>query len=416
MNTGKIKEMKKASKRTLPKALFDKLTYMKKKKYYVNMQHIKYKKDYLQAYNFLLSYRGSIDTFNAYRREIERLLQWAWLVAKKTLSQITKELFEKYLQFCKKPFKSWIGLHITPRFVTIKGQRTPNSKWRPFVVTVPKKNFISIKKLNASQYKLSKQSLKEIFAINQSFYNYLLEHRFVKINPIAQIRQKTRYFPKKIHKMVVRKLSDLQWSFVIETAEIMAEEAAVHERLLFIMNMLYSLYLRISELTVTYRSEPQMRDFYKYDGGWWFKTIGKGNKERSIPVSDDLLKALKRYRKTLDLTALPSPQEDTPLLPKQKGKGAITSSKTIRNMVQLCFNRAIKRMDEEGFSEEAEGLKSATVHWLRHTGISNDVKFRPREHVRDDAGHSSSAITDKYIDILLKERYISAKHKKIKVN
>jgi len=191
-------------------------------------------------------------------------------------------------------------------------------------------------------------------------------------------------------------------------------------RTLFLIEYLSKIELRAeitaTTNTVTYRSEPQMKDFYKYDGGWWFKTIGKGNKERSIPVSDELLKALKRYRKTLDLPALPSPQEETPLLPKQKGKGAITSSKTIRNMVQICFNRAIERMDEEGFNEEAETLKSATVHWLRHTGISNDVKFRPREHVRDDAGHSSSAITDKYIDIDLRERYLSAKNKKIKVN
>ncbi len=55
----------------------------------------------------------------------------------------------------------------------------------------------------------------------------------------------------------------------------------------------------------------------------------------------------------------------------------------------------------------------ATVHWLRHTGISDDVKHRPREHVRDDAGHSSSAITDKYIDIELRARHQSAKEKLI---
>jgi len=55
----------------------------------------------------------------------------------------------------------------------------------------------------------------------------------------------------------------------------------------------------------------------------------------------------------------------------------------------------------------------ATVHWLRHTGISDDVKIRPREHVRDDAGHSSSAITDKYINIERKARHQSAKNKVI---
>lgn len=59
-------------------------------------------------------------------------------------------------------------------------------------------------------------------------------------------------------------------------------------------------------------------------------------------------------------------------------------------------------------------LRSATVHWLRHTGISEDVKIRPREHVRDDAGHSSSAITDRYIDVELQARAQSAKNKSLK--
>jgi len=57
-----------------------------------------------------------------------------------------------------------------------------------------------------------------------------------------------------------------------------------------------------------------------------------------------------------------------------------------------------------------------SLHWLRHTGISDDVKIRPKEHVRDDAGHSSSAITDKYVDIELRERHRSAKAKSLNYN
>jgi len=44
-------------------------------------------------------------------------------------------------------------------------------------------------------------------------------------------------------------------------------------------------------------------------------------------------------------------------------------------------------------------LLTSTTHIEALYGISNDVKIGPREHVRDDAGHSSGAITDKYIDI-----------------
>jgi hypothetical protein len=71
-------------------------------------------------------------------------------------------------------------------------------------------------------------------------------------------------------------------------------------------------------------------------------------------------------------------------------------------------------MEQDGRAEEAGQLAAATVHWLRHTGISEDVKHRPREHVRDDAGHGSSAITDRYIDVELRERHASAKKKTIK--
>ena len=89
----------------------------------------------------------------------------------------------------------------------------------------------------------------------------------------------------------------------------------------------------------------------------------------------------------------------------------IISTRAIRMIVQICFDHAINALCEKQCFDEAEMLRSVTVHWLRHTGISDDVKIRPREHVRDDAGHSSSAITDRYIDVELKERAKTAKKK-----
>ena len=71
------------------------------------------------------------------------------------------------------------------------------------------------------------------------------------------------------------------------------------------------------------------------------------------------------------------------------------------------------KLEQDGDKHEANLLRTATVHWLRHTGISDDVKHRPREHVRDDAGHSSGAITDRYIDVELAARAKSARNKRI---
>lgn len=45
---------------------------------------------------------------------------------------------------------------------------------------------------------------------------------------------------------------------------------------------------------------------------------------------------------------------------------------------QICFDKAMDELNQDGFKEEAESLLEATVHWLRHTGISDDVKRRPR--------------------------------------
>ncbi|MBP9778224.1 MAG: site-specific integrase [Rickettsiaceae bacterium] len=262
-------------------------------------------------------------------------------------------------------------------------------------------------------YKLSRNSTKEIFAILSSFYNYLLQEEYVTANPVALIRQKSKFIRKTQGKPKIRRLSQTQWQYVIKTAENLAMKDPVnHERTLFILSALYSMYLRISELADSTRWTPMMNDF-KCDNNnkWWFTTVGKGNKERDIAVSDAMLQALKRWRKHLGLTSLPSLADDSPLLPRTKGYGAIRSKNYIREIVQFCFDQAALKLKADNMDDEAELLNEATVHWLRHTGISDDVKTRPREHVRDDAGHSSSATTDMYINVELKERHKSAENK-----
>jgi hypothetical protein len=72
-------------------------------------------------------------------------------------------------------------------------------------------------------------------------------------------------------------------------------------------------------------------------------------------------------------------------------------------------------MCEDGLENDALDLKESTVHWLRHTGISEDVRSRPREHVRDDAGHATMATTDRYIESDQRERHYSGKKKPVKV-
>ena len=50
---------------------------------------------------------------------------------------------------------------------------------------------------------------------------------------------------------------------------------------------------------------------------------------------------------------------------------------------------------KEGFSDEAQTLKEATTHWLRHTGASMDIDSRPLKHMADELGHASMGTTDR---------------------
>jgi len=371
--------------------------------------------DIHQGLVFLKAYRGCQGTFNSYRREVERLIHWCALVAHKSLKELKRDDIESYIKFCQQPPKQWIGNVKPARFIVKEGMRIPNPDWRPFIATVSKaarrKGALPDKK----SFDLSHGSVRELFAILSSFYNYLLQDEYVPMNPVAMIRQKSQFVRKIQGQTKIRRLSELQWQYVINTAKDLAEQnPELHQRTLFVMSTLYSMYLRISELAASERWSPSMNHFHRDgDSNWWFTTVGKGNKERQIAVSDSMIMALKCWRQHLNLSPLPSPADTSPLLPRTKGKGPIKSTNYIRKIVQFCFDQAIEQLNKDGFTEEAENLNEATVHWLRHTGISDDVKIRPREHVRDDAGHSSSAITDRYIDIELRERHRSAKKKMI---
>ncbi|WP_283786457.1 tyrosine-type recombinase/integrase [Bermanella sp. WJH001] len=369
--------------------------------------------DYFYGVRYLLSYKGSTATFNSYRREVERLLQWLWQVKQFTLCDVKREHIEEFMEFCISPPLHWIGNKNVARFKSKQGERVGNNEWRPFVSG---SNKATGERVSANAYSLSQKAIQSSFAILSSFFNFLIQEEYISANPVTLVRQRSRFIQKSQNQEPVRRISNYQWDEVIRVAEALAlKDPVQHERTLFILNCLLGMYLRISELVADERSIPVMGDFRPdRDRNWWFHVVGKGNKSRIITVSNGMLDALKRYRTHLGLSALPYLGEQTPLVPKSHGNGPVTSTRQIRNLVQVCFNQAYDNLVKAGQESEAMELKVATVHWLRHTGISEDVKIRPREHVKEDAGHSSMATTDKYIDSELRERHASAINKKIR--
>lgn len=395
------------------RALFDSMVHLHKNEEHVILPDKRFEPDFKMTLNFLRSYRGSLGTFNSYRRESERLLQWCWHKKEITLKELKREDIEEYVRFCQRPQPSWIGLKKVPRFIVKDGLRTPNPDWRPFVATLSKTKRRQGESVSIAKFNLSQGATQEIFAILSTFFNFLIAEEYLTSNPVALVRQKSKFIRKRQDNTPIRRLSLTQWEAVLNAGDMLANEnPQKHERTRFILSMLYGMYLRISELAASDRWVPTMNDFAKDSNGyWWFTTVGKGNKERQIAVSDAMLNSLIRWRIFLGLTPLPTLGDNSPLIPRLRGTGPMSDTAPIRRLVQSCFDLAAQQLRQSQNDEEADNLAAATVHWLRHTGISEDVKIRPREHVRDDAGHSSSATTDRYIDVELHARHQSARKK-----
>jgi site-specific recombinase XerD len=142
---------------------------------------------------------------------------------------------------------------------------------------------------------------------------------------------------------------------------------------------------------------------------WWLTVHGKGGKERLVPATREMMMELSRYRQQLGLSALPSPNEETPLvLPinanaanDRAQKCAPLTRAGLHAIVKNVFAKAAARLRErDRASARADLLEKASAHWLRHSAGSHmaDQKVDLRL-VRDNLGHASLTTTSLYLHI-----------------
>lgn len=102
-----------------------------------------------------------------------------------------------------------------------------------------------------------------------------MDEGITEANPFRAVKQKSIYKQRNIQDVSGRALSHLQWDYVIETAEQMADEDVDHERTLFVLTTLFAMYLRVSDLVGRDNWEPGMGDFRRdSSGNWWFHVVG----------------------------------------------------------------------------------------------------------------------------------------------
>lgn len=326
---------------------------------------------------WLANYLDRPATFDAYRKEAERLLLWSIWEAGKPLSSLTHEDWLVYQRFLASP---------APRekWVADKGCKHPRGdcRWRPFAGP------------------LSAASQRQAGVILNSMFAWLVSAGYLAGNPLSLSRhRKPRQAPR-----IERYLDDDLWQQVKATIDALPRETPRERehyfRLRWLVTLCYVCGLRISEI-----AENSMGSFFSRrdrEGAerWWLEILGKGNKVRIVPATNELMTELARYRRELSYPPVPVPGESTPLLLPIGGKPKALSRGGIHDIIKSVFAMTAERLKLKGpeHAHAASKVAQASAHWLRHTAGSHMAnKAVDLRHVRDNLGHASISTTSGYL-------------------
>ncbi|WGL17092.1 site-specific integrase [Microbulbifer bruguierae] len=345
-----------------------------------------------------LSYIGrnkSEHTFTRFRNEAERFLLWLFLIKAAPMDRLRKADILEYADFCWQPPVDWICIANHEKFQFINGSFVQNPAWAPFRLKLPKNSQPAESESDKKKYRPSQQTLTATFTGIIAFYKYLMNEEYLYGNPAQIAKTDCRHFIKDAQVKEIRRLTEAQWQYLFNVALRMADEDPLHERSLFVICALKTLFLRISELSERSNWTPAMSHFWQdSDGNWWLKIFGKGRKLRDVTVPPSFILYLKRYRNYRGLSPLPGAGENQPIVEKIRGQGGMTSRQLTR-IVQQVFDRAYDEMRQAEGEDKAYKLKEASTHWLRHTGASMEIeRGRALKDLSEDLGHSSMATTD----------------------
>lgn len=356
-----------------------------------SQKHIDADTDHEAVKAFLNEYKDSPATLRTYSKECERLLMWAVLYLNKPISSITRDDFDIYIEFLKKPEPEWCG---------IKANKS-SKDWRPF--TGP----------------LSESAIRTGLASINSLFSWLVNAGYITGNPLGLIRKniKSNSNPSGYNK-IERFLDADMWSALLHCVESMPEKTKSDsfnkERMRFMLTVFLLLGARISEV-----ANIKMNDFHKTVAGWFWDVTGKGDKDASVAMPKDMVDALMRWRTCLGLSALPKPNEDIAALPYlNKHRIPVIGNESIKprrinKILKAYFAKSAAELTAGGQQDKAELIRNASAHWLRHTSITQKMHAGIARHiVQKEARHSDARTTNMYSHDEEKERSReSEKHK-----
>lgn len=213
---------------------------------------------------------------------------------------------------------------------------------------------------------LSAASIANAISILSGMLDYLVGTDYLPANPLRLRRKARRVREARIH----RYLDAPAWDAVRRyLASISRDGDPEHERARFVIIWMVLMGPRASEMVGAI-----MSDVYAVRRGpkaqWWWRIIGKGDAEASIPVAESAMDALIRYRVHLGLAAMPGRQEELPLVQHAGGSTKPISRTTLHRLVKNTLAAAAEHAESDDVRAR---IMDASTHWLRHTAASRAV-------------------------------------------
>jgi len=356
----------------------------------------------------------------AYRRAIERLILWAVHERGLALSSLTELDMQDFKEFLCHPPSHWVQ---EPKADRGRGART----WRPL------------------KGPLNQVSLNVTFAAVSAMYAHWMESRYTTLNPARKL----------IGKRTDELSMDVRRSFTDQDREVIARtfdkmpDTPAKRRLRAILLLLEMGGLRREEACkATWGQVQPVRIDGRLTNDMCIEVVGKGNRQRFVPLHDDVVEALREHmkdrkalmeqRKMLQFKTIPDNEQpllgvlddrwilahdkqlekrrasDAPdILPMDaRGVPKFTVNKngalSVQSIYQILkdFFSDCSEMAGESVTDKRGTFRRASTHWLRHTFAHHLLKETDRDLalVQTVLGHKSITTTAIYVKADLEER------------
>lgn len=344
---------------------------------------------------------GRDRTVDAYRREVERFLGWLYYERKTALSSVSLSEALAY--------QSFLG-YIPAKNISTKRVAREDPRWAPF------------------RGQLSKRSQNYALKVLKILFSSLMKASYVTGNPFADVKPGPDPGGDKAFD-ATRSLNSNDLVMVRDALEELPGlqsdnlgERAKAKRTRLILHLLLTTGMRREELSTTTMSQLTNALVNGSSDQMMFKLIGKGQKERRVPVSKKLLNMIKDHHDDWKLLhsdqadRLARFEADPPLVaalesPVRSDTREITNDTVLKNdnsalsaagiyQTLKSFFRALAKKQQDPIARAR--ISRVSTHWMRHTFAHEVLRTADSRFAlklaQELLGHASINTTSGYID------------------